>query len=87
MHLMLRQSQTTENETLMFNRHRHTWDEVGRYAQPPAKNIKVGGGFYGNEVTDLIYGWTMVELKCTDCGALTSTKLPYTGPIGRDDGR
>jgi hypothetical protein len=64
--------------------HRHNWTEVRRYFVPPANRRVRLGGARGREAIieteqmmhDFANGYTVVELRCEDCGDVTSRRLP-----------
>lgn len=61
----------------------HNWTEVRRYSQEPGSfNIsKISGraDYVASVIEDNMFGWTMIELKCTRCGDVSSRKIRYTG--------
>lgn len=63
----------------MFNRCKHIWEEQRRYGRPPANRVKVTPGFKDEPIQDVIYGWTMIELRCKNCGDIQTKKIRYTG--------
>jgi uncharacterized Zn finger protein len=55
-------------------RHQHSWVEVGRTFIPPCPVTSYKGGT-SEELFRLLNGYTTVELRCKDCGDVTSRTL------------
>lgn len=66
---------------MFLDRCKHHWEETRRYAHPPASDFKFGGGLWGEEAKDGLYGWTMVELRCRRCGDVKTKKISYAGGV------
>lgn len=59
----------------LFNRCKHRWVETGRKVRPHAESFKFGGGFWAEEYSDLVYGYTIISLRCSECGDVKTKKL------------
>lgn len=62
---------------------RHRWEEVQRKAVPGAqesgKRFKFGGGVWAEAHDDMLYGFTLIEQRCNECGKVRIDK--FTGAI------
>jgi hypothetical protein len=55
--------------------HRHQWQEIARRFVPPPDN-RVRYSLATEEmVYDLVNGYTVVELRCTECGKVSSEHI------------
>jgi phage-related protein len=59
--------------------HRHNWAEVRRYFVPPTVDVEdfeveVKGG-NATPMLQVLNGYTVVELRCDDCGDVASRRL------------
>jgi hypothetical protein len=57
--------------------HRHQWQEVARRFVPPSNPAptKAWGSSGLAQARDLLNGYTVVELRCKECGDVTSRHL------------
>jgi hypothetical protein len=58
--------------------HRHHWQEVARRFVPPSDrltNFKTYDDDGLGAMYDIINGYTVIELRCSECGDVTSRKL------------
>lgn len=57
--------------------HRHTWEEAKRYFVPPLHKGKweTTGFWETYEIKQLLNGYTVIELRCSECGKLASETL------------
>lgn len=59
----------------MFERCKHTWVEVKRVYIPPDTGIIEGRGFSAHWWNKIIYGYTVIELKCDNCGDIITKEF------------
>jgi hypothetical protein len=64
---------------MFFARCKHHWIETRRHSRQPASEFSWGGGFTDQGVEDALFGWTMIELRCEQCGDVKAVKIRYTG--------
>jgi hypothetical protein len=57
--------------------HRHQWVETSRRFNPPQVDVKRWEGHRTDLVMRLVYGITVVELRCDTCGDVKATS--YAG--------
>jgi hypothetical protein len=59
--------------------HRHQWQEVARRFVPPAPSYNVKGRDFDGSLTQMVYdfanGYTVVELRCKECGKVSSEHI------------
>lgn len=63
---------------LWAKRHRHSWAEVKRYAVPPlppGTEIEGFGVDLLDRAAEALQGYTVVELRCRECGAIDERRL------------
>jgi hypothetical protein len=53
--------------------HRHRWVEVRRFFVPPVRDVRISAT--RQLLRDLVNGYTVVELRCEDCGDLKAKRL------------
>lgn len=59
----------------MSLRHRHVWRIVGQRTRPPAAEFEFSGGFWSEGASDAQYGYTILSLRCEECGDVATRKL------------
>lgn len=63
----------------MFNRCKHKWNEEKRTSTrgvlARGGKFKFGGGMWGNAYDDILYGYTLILLKCEHCGDVRTRKV------------
>jgi hypothetical protein len=55
--------------------HRHQWQEVARRFVPATGGEISGWGIEPGMVYDMMNGYTVVELRCTECGKVSSEHI------------
>lgn len=67
--------------------HKHKWEEIGRaFAQSPVRNVKAFKLTDYDKLARLIFGVTVIELRCRKCGTVGKQEIEgdHTGSK-RDD--
>ena len=60
----------------MFKRCSHQWVEVSRKFTSPVTNLRNMRNTSAEVAYDILYGFTIVEFKCQNCGKLDFDKIP-----------
>ena len=59
--------------------HQHQWTETSRRFNPPEVVPTKWEGTNSDMLLQLVYGITVIELRCTDCGDVKGVR--YTGSV------
>jgi hypothetical protein len=68
----------------MFRRCKHEWKEINRKSVKgvleTGSEFEFGGGLWGPEYDDVLYGYTLFLYECSRCGTHTTKQLRGSWP-------